>query len=233
MTTRVGLLMCGHVHPDALDLGGDYPELFTSLLGPLGIEVVPYAAEDGVLPDDVDECDAWLTSPSRCSVLDELDWIADLGDFIGDAVRTERPFVGICFGHQLLATRFGGRVERAATGWGVGVKDYEIVEQRPWMVPPRDRIALVASHEDQVTELPVGATLLARADYCPIAAFELGERCISLQPHIEFSPQISSRLIDLRHDLIGADVVAAARATLGRTPDRALVAGWLATFVGS
>lgn len=233
MTTRVGLLVCGHVHPDALDLGGDYPELFTALLGPLGIEVVPYAADAGVLPDSVDECDAWLTSPSRNSVLDEYPWIAALGEFIGEVVRTETPFVGICFGHQLLATLFGGRVERAAVGWGVGVKDYDVVAPRPWMIPARDRIALVASHEDQVTQLPDDATLLMTADYCPVAAFELGERCISLQPHIEFSPQISSRLIDLRHDLIGADVVAAARRTLGRTPDRALVAGWFAEFIGS
>jgi len=231
MTTRVGLLMCGHVHPDALDLGGDYPELFAALLGPLGIEVVPYAAEDGRLPDSVDECDGWVTSPSRCSVLDELPWIHRLGDFVVEAVVRERPFVGICFGHQMLASLFGGRVERAEVGWGVGVKEYEIVERRPWMSPPRDRIALVASHEDQVTSLPDDAVLLARADYCPMAAFELGPRCITLQPHIEFSPEISGRLLDLRRDLIGADVVAAARATLGRTPDRALVAGWFAEFL--
>ena len=37
---RLGLLMCGHVHPDALDLGGDYPELFAPLFAPHGVEVV-------------------------------------------------------------------------------------------------------------------------------------------------------------------------------------------------
>ena len=233
MSVTVGLLMCGHVHPDALDLGGDSPELFTSLLGPLGIEVVPYAAEDGQLPQSIDECDGWITSPSRNSVLDDLPWIHRLGDFVMEAVVRERPFVGICFGHQVLATLFGGTVERAAVGWGVGVKEYEVTERRPWMVPARDRVSLVASHEDQVTRLPDDATLLMRSDYCPIAAFELGPRCVTLQPHIEFSTQISSRLIDLRHDLIGAEVAAAARATLGRTPDRALVAGWFAEFIGS
>lgn len=225
--------MCGHVHPDALDLGGDYPELFTSLLGPLGIEVVPYAAEDGQLPGSVDECDGWITSPSRASVLDTHPWIHRLSDFVMEAVVRERPFVGVCFGHQMIATLFGGAVERAAVGWGVGIKEYEVVEQRPWMVPPRETVSLVASHEDQVTRLPDGATLLLRADYCPIAAFELGERCVTLQPHIEFSQQISSRLIDLRHDLIGAEVAAAAKATLGRRPDRALVAGWFSEFLQS
>lgn len=232
MTIRVGLLMCGHVHPDALDLGGDYPELFESLLGPLGCEVAPYAVTDGQLPASLTECHAWMTSPSRASVLDDEPWIGDVADLVVDAVRSEVPFVGICFGHQLLATALGGRVERSPLGWGVGVKEYEVTVARPWMQPPQRSIALVASHEDQVVELPDGATTWLRADYCPIAGFELGERCVTLQPHMEFSPEISGRLLALREDLIGEDAVAQARATLGRLPDRALVAGWLATFLG-
>lgn len=231
MRRRVGLLMCGHVHPDALDLGGDYPDLFESLLGPLGIDVVPYAVTEGHLPGSLDECDGWMTSPSRSSVLDDLPWIGDVAELAVDAVRNEVPFVGICFGHQLLASVLGGRVERSPLGWGVGVKEYDVTVARRWMEPPSSTIALVASHEDQVVELPRGATSWLRADYCPIAGFELGERCVTLQPHIEFSPEISGRLLALREDIIGAEVVSQARATLGRMPDRALVAGWLAAFL--
>jgi len=228
--TRIGLLMCGHVHPDAVDIGGDYPELFTSLFEPLGVEVVPYAAAEGQLPDSIDECDAWMTSPSRSSVLDDLPWIDALGEFIVDAVERERAFVGICFGHQLLARVLGGRVERAPTGWGVGVKEYEVLEERWWMTPPAQHLALVASHEDQVVELPRDGVLLASADYCPIAAFEIGERCIALQPHIEFTTEISGRLIGLRRELIGEPTAAMALETLVRVPDRGLVAKWFATF---
>jgi len=231
---RLGLLVCGHVHPDALDLGGDYPALFGDLFGPLGVEVVPFDVDRGAFPASAAECDAWITSPARASVNDDEPWIRDLEELIRELIATERPFAGICFGHQLLARALGGRVERAAVGWGVGVQRYEVVAHRWWMDPPPptpDVVQLVASHEDQVVALPDGATLLARADYCPVAAYELGERAVAVQAHPEFTAAISSRLLDLREELIGPTTVAAARATLHRVPDRELVARWIVRFL--
>jgi hypothetical protein len=43
MTVRAGLLVVGHVDERARLIAGDYPELFSALLAPVGIEVVPYA----------------------------------------------------------------------------------------------------------------------------------------------------------------------------------------------
>ena len=100
---RAGLLVVGHIDPKSRHLAGDYPELFSDLLAPVGIEVVPYAADEGRLPDSLDECDGWICSPSRGSVYDDEPWIHDMEQVVRDAVSTERPFVGICFGHQLLA----------------------------------------------------------------------------------------------------------------------------------
>jgi GMP synthase-like glutamine amidotransferase len=101
------------------------------------------------------------------------------------------------------------------------------------MDPPAAHLDLIATHEDQVTELPPGAELLARADYCPIAAFALGERAIGLQPHIELTAAHSERLTTLRRDLIGPDVADAALATLATPLDRTLAARWIHTFLTS
>ena len=223
--------MCGHVHPDALDIGGDYPELLAPLFDRHGVELVRYDADLAQLPDDVDECDGWITSPARCSVNDDLPWIRDTEALVRELVGRERAFAGICFGHQLLATALGGRVERSAGGWGVGVKEYEVVASQWWMEPPRPTFSLIASHEDQVTELPPGAELVARSGYCPNAAFRVGERAIAIQAHPEFPVELSARLMTLREELIGHDVVAAARQTLGTAPDRELVVGWISRFL--
>ena len=231
---RIGLLVCGHVRPDALDVaGGDYPELFSALFAPFGMEVTSYHVDEGRLPASIDECDGWITSPSRSSVLSDTGWVVELGSFVAELVARERPFAGICFGHQLLAQTLGGTVSRAPGGWGAGVQTYDVVEHRPWMDPPLDHYNLIASHEDQVIELPPGGVVLARADYCPIAAFEVGDRAIGVQAHPEFSPELSRRLTTLRRELLGDEVADQALATLDRPLDRLTLVRWIANFIRS
>jgi len=228
---RLGLLVCGHVHPAALSVGGDYPELFRSLLAPLGFDVVAFDVDQGVLPASLDDCDGWITSPARASVNDDLPWIRDFEVVISQLVAEARPFVGICFGHQLLARAMGGRVERASTGWGVGAQRYDIVEYRPWMVPPAEQMVLIASHEDQVVQLPSDARLLARSDSCPNAMFSVGDRAIGIQAHPEFTAALSRALTDLRVELIGEAGAADARESLSTPLDRQLAAEWIAQFL--
>jgi GMP synthase (glutamine-hydrolysing) len=228
--TRVGLLVVGHVATSAVPTFGDYPELFASLLP--SVELVRFDLDAERFPDSVRECDAWLMGPSRCSVTDAHSWIASAEDLVRDALAEEVPFVGICFGHQLAARVLGAEVTRAADGWQVGVQDYEVVTTRAWMgaAPPRS-VALLASHEDQVTAVPAGAELLTRAGGCPVAGLVIGERAWTLQPHPEFAPPLAAHLLDQRVDLIGAARVAAARTTLDRPLDREVVAHWITRFV--
>ncbi|MFM7224775.1 MAG: type 1 glutamine amidotransferase [Actinomycetota bacterium] len=225
---RAGLLVVGHVDPKSRHIAGDYPELFADLLGPVGIEVVPYAADEGQLPASLTECDGWICSPSRRSVYDDEPWIRDVEQLLCDLVAAERPFVGICFGHQLLAQALGGRVERAPGGWGVGVQRYEVVEPIPAMRTTAQHFSLIASHEDQVVEVPSDARIIARADYCPVAGLAVGERAWTVQAHPEFVPDLADHLLAGRVELIGADRVRAARASLTRPTNRDVIAQWIA-----
>jgi GMP synthase-like glutamine amidotransferase len=230
---RIGLLMVGHVDPKSQHIAGDYPELFSNILAPLGIELVRYDLDEGRFPDDSAECDGWICSPSRMSTYDPVDWLPDAESLLRDIIGNERPYVGICFGHQLLAQALGGRVERSPYGWGVGVKDYEVVVRKNWMEPTVDRIALIGSHQDQVTVLPPNAELLFRSDYCPLGGFAIGDRAWTLQVHPEFVPPLADHLLAGRIELIGAERVQEARSTLDRPLDRHLVAGWMWQFFAS
>lgn len=229
--TRVGLLMVGHVAPTSTHIAGDYPELFGSLLAGEDIELVRYDLDEDRFPGSVDECDGWLLAPSRCSVYDDHAWIRSAEDLLRDLVRHERKYVGICFGHQLAAQALGAPVIRAAGGWEVGVHDYEIVESRAWMTPSASTVAVIASHEDQVVSVPDGSSLLARTDGCPVAGLLIGERAWTLQPHPEFVPALADDLLVRRRELIGADRVAGARATLDRQLDRLTIGRWIAAFL--
>ena len=229
---RIGLLIVGHIDPASRHVAGDYPELFGELLGPHGIDLEPYALDEGVFPDSEDECDGWICSPSRGSTYDDEPWLGDAEELIRRMIDRERPYVGICFGHQLLAQALGATVARSETGWQVGVRRYEIVAAEPWMDPPSAEISVIASHQDQVTELPRDARLLARATdgACAIAGFAVGDRAWTLQPHPEFTAPLAEDLLRRWAQLIGEGRVSDARSSLVQPIDRPTIARWIARF---
>lgn len=152
---------------------------------------------------------------------DDLPWIAPTEAFVRKVVDDGVPVVGICFGHQLLAQALGGRVERARVGWGAGVYTYELLDgwyPRGIEVAPEPgddgTVSLIASHQDQVVDLPEGAAVAARTDHCPIAAFTIGPRVLAVQPHPEFTTGLSRELSTQRRERMGEATTDAALGSL-------------------
>lgn len=69
----------------------------------------------------------------------------------------------------------------------------------------RTQISLLASHQDQVHALPAGATLVASSEFCPVASFTVGNEVFCIQPHPEFSEDVSAYLLDKRRHLLGEE----------------------------
>jgi GMP synthase-like glutamine amidotransferase len=229
---RIGLLLVGHIDAGSLHIGGDYPELYTDLLQPHDIQLTTYRCDEGQLPDSLSEQDGYICSPSRLSVYDDHQWLRDVEQLLRDMVAAETPYVGICFGHQLMAQALGATVQKADVGWGIGAKHYEVVEAQPWMDSTAD-IVLAASHQDQVMQLPDGARLMARAAYCPVGGMLIGERAWTLQVHPEFSPALADSLLATRLALFGEEAAEAARITLQEPLQQNRIAGWMSRFFHS
>lgn len=196
------------------DVHGDYLSVFRLFFRDHPVELVDVAVHEGDAPASLDDCDGWVISGSPASVYDDLDWIATGEEIVRAAVAAERPLVGICFGHQLVAQALGGRVARAEVGWGIGAQRYETVAAPAWFPESTPATTLLASHQDQVVAAPAEAVVWSRADYCPIAGFTVGERLWTMQGHPEFTPRLVEVLYESRRDRIGDAVVDAARATL-------------------
>jgi GMP synthase-like glutamine amidotransferase len=226
---RIGLLLVGHIDAGSLHIGGDYPELYADLLQPHDIELTTYRCDEGQMPESLSEQDGYICSPSRLSVYDNHQWLRDVEQLLRDMVAAETPYVGICFGHQLMAQALGATVQKAEVGWGIGAKHYEVVEAQPWMDSTND-IILAASHQDQVMQLPDGARLMARAPYCPVGGMLIGERAWTLQVHPEFSPALADSLLATRLALFGEDAAEAARVTLKEPLQQNRIAGWMSRF---
>jgi GMP synthase-like glutamine amidotransferase len=99
-----------------------------------------------------------------------------------------------------------------------------------------ERFAVRALHQDQVVELPPGATVLARSPQCAYAAIAYGDPeapdAITLQPHPEFGPEFMDELIALRAGTaFPVEAAASARETLARPVESAAWARIIVAFL--
>ena len=200
---KIGILQTGHSPENLRPQIGDYSDMFKHLLQGQGFEFDVYRVVDGQFPDSALAADGWLITGSKHGAYEDLPWIPPLEQLIQGIVEAGRPLVGICFGHQVIAQALGGKVEKFSGGWAVGRQTYDFggVE-----------MAFNAWHQDQVTERPKGAVVLASNDFCENAALLYGDQVLTIQPHPEFGPDVIEGLINTRgKGVVPDDILTAAQ----------------------
>ncbi len=230
---NIGLLGCDDVPERFRQYGGTYREMFQRLLAPQipDAQFTWFDIVNGELPESADACDAYICTGSRYSVYEDRAWIHKLKGFVQTLQKEKKPFIGICFGHQVLAEALGGKVEKATQGWGVGVHDMEVVKPEPWMDPPAAHAKIQYMHSDQVQKLPPHSTVLAQAAHCDVAMFRVGETMLGIEGHPEFPAAYVEALLRDRKSRIGEDVANDALAHVNDPTQNNVVARWIANFL--
>ncbi len=211
---RIAIVECGPVSERLAPVHGSYPQMFAELLRPiagkrLSFEVVSPIAGDA--PGELRGFDGLLLTGSRYGVYDALPWMGPLMEEIRVMAQRDRPQVGICFGHQIIAAALGGEVRKAEAGWGVGVQTYDLEAHHA----PRDEVPVF--HQDQVLRAPSGARRIAGNDFCPNGGFLYDAPILTYQFHPEFSKAYLADVIDQAEgSRLTPAQAAAARATLER-----------------
>lgn len=229
---RIAIIETGAPPSPLKERHGDYPAMMMRMLAPLAPQLAFFTVGtfNGALPK-VDAFDGLLITGSAAGVYEDHDWIEPLEALVRVAAAADKPQVGICFGHQLMAQAFGGRVEKSDRGWGVGLHAYAVAGRAEWMAPESSRIACAVSHQDQVTFAPPGAKVLAGSDFCPVGALSYAQGpAISFQMHPEFEHDYATDLLRLRANRLAKPLVDDGLASLAGSSDRALIARWIANF---
>ena len=134
------------------------------------------------------DCDGCIIMGSEHSVLDRFDWMLQLEAFVRELAAARRPIVGICFGHQLMASALGGQVSRK--DWVVGAEDYVWSDSD---APVRT----IVFHQDQVTAPPANAVAVLSSPGCRLAGFRYRDfPGFSVQSHPEFTPGYMRALVE-------------------------------------
>jgi GMP synthase-like glutamine amidotransferase len=103
----------------------------------------------------------------------------------------ERPFLGLCLGHQLLADALGGTCgpQRPPE---IGILDVELTSDGladPIFAGMPGAQKCLQWHSVRVAQAPEDAVVLAASPVCAIQAMRVGRCAWSMQYHVEIEPE--------------------------------------------
>lgn len=235
MSLRICILETDVLRPELIERYNSYGLMFKQLFvrQPVPAEFEVFNVTEGTYPPPGERYDAYLVTGSKADSFGTDAWIQTLKDYLRERYANGDKLLGVCFGHQLLALLLGGKVERAPQGWGIGVHHYHMDRKPSWMTPVQDDLTMLVSHQDQVTQLPSNATLLASSDFCPIAAYYIGDQVLCFQGHPEFVHDYSRSLMELRQQSLDTTVYQQGIASLQAEQQGSTVAEWMMRFVAN
>ena len=196
---KVIILDCGPSLEEVSREFGQSPEWIISALNNTDLEfewIKSYAGQSL----DNSSGDAWIITGSPRSVYDEEYWMLCLEENIRDAASCKKPVLGICFGHQLIAKSFGGRVEINPNGWELGSYPITLTahgKKSSLFNNMEEGVIVYESHQDSVTVMPDGAVELAYNQKC-IQSFKLKDTLYSVQFHPEFTWDVMKKYVAVR-----------------------------------
>jgi GMP synthase (glutamine-hydrolysing) len=165
-----------------LDFGSQYTQLIARAVREANVycEIVPYHKKIEYGP----ELKGIILSGSPFSVNDSNAPEVDI-----KTMAKHRNILGICYGAQLTAKFFGGRVERSEKReYGRAILQKNVDDVLMEHIPESSQVWM--SHGDSILELPTNSSILATTNSIPIAAFRVDEPDCNNIFGLQFHPEV-------------------------------------------
>jgi GMP synthase-like glutamine amidotransferase len=185
---KIAILKADHIPESRWQYsGGDYPEMIKKFFIPTGQDI-NFSSFDVInkqYPLEFSEIDCFIITGSRANLCDNKDWINELKVRILEYYKLRKKIIGICFGHQLLAELFGGKVEKSKQGLNIGIQTVVFDQKLDWMTPFQSSLNLSHCHKYIVSKLPTNSKAIAKNSLHDIAAFTMDDNVLGIQAHPE------------------------------------------------
>ena len=165
-----------------LDFGSQYTQLIARVVREANVycDILPFHSE----LDLNEHVKGVILSGSPCSVNEQDAPMVDV-----QAILDKVPVLGVCYGAQLTAKVFGGRVEKSdKREYGRAQLLRQLDDNLLSGLSAKSQVWM--SHSDTIKALPVGFEVLATTESIPVAAF----RRTSEEPHplygLQFHPEV-------------------------------------------
>jgi GMP synthase (glutamine-hydrolysing) len=193
------IIKCGETFPEIKSQFGDFEDWIISRSGlPANVFKIIDVANGAQLKHPSEYVAAIITG-SQANVDDDLPWLEPLKNWILTARYSNLPILGICFGHQLIAKTFGGKVILNPAGLSLGIININVTEDgknNNLFKQTGNSFESFVHHAYIVESLPSLANILARNDKGIIYAFSFDKIC-GIQFHPEFNSEIMQHYFDL------------------------------------
>ena len=165
-----------------LDFGSQYTQLIARVVREANVycEITPYHKEIIYSP----ELKGVILSGSPFSVNEP-----NAPNINIEKIAAKVPVLGVCYGAQLTAKLFGGRVEKSEKR-EYGRAKLEKVKEDILLKDIGSFSQVWMSHSDTIKELPSGFEILGTTDSIPVAAFKRSNKDLFPLYGLQFHPEV-------------------------------------------
>jgi len=172
---------------------GEHPGSLRTFLAQDNVDWLAIDLHHGDKIPDLEKFDAlWVMGgPMDVWDVDEYPWLIEEKTAIRKWVQElNKPFLGFCLGHQLLADALGGTCGPQKPP-EIGILDVQLTPDGladPMLKGMTKNQKCLQWHSVRVAQAPQGATILARSENCNVQAMRVGPHAVSMQYHVEIEP---------------------------------------------
>ena len=154
---------------------------------------------DGINKVEIEEYVGFIITGSRANIFSEYKWINVLKSLLIDIKEKQIPVFGICFGMQLIADLFGGKV-LCNNVEELGFIEVNVDNKNSLFVNLPTKFNIYEFHHDIVSKVPLGSKIIAENEN-GIQAFLLNNFY-----GVQFHPEVSYEIAKLMANRDGDDL---------------------------